>query len=510
MAGPELGSEDALAQDIAEYELDPLGFARYAFPWGERGTPLERHPGLRAWQEAYLDELGQQLRRVFAEGGDVQAAVADALAELDNTVLRFSVSSGHGIGKSAIVSILLLWCLATYEMSRAVVTANTETQLKNKTWPELAKWHSMCICGHWFKYTATSLFRDSPEPEVQKQWRIDLVPWSETNTEAFAGLHNEGRRIMLVFDEGSAIPDKIWEVAEGALTDEGTQIIWVVFGNPTRATGRFRECWRRWRHRWTSWQIDSREVEGTNKAQIAEWVKDHGEDSDFVKVRVRGVFPSQAARQFISEEDADAGFGRHAPDGSYNFAPKILSVEPAWTGDDELVIGMRQGITYKTLRTLERNDNDLTVASIVAQIDDDEGADAVFIDLGYGTGIYSAGQTWGRSHWELVAFGERAANPMYLNKRAEMWGEMKQWLKRGGCYPADERMRQELMGPETRPRVDGRVQLESKDDMKKRGEPSPNRADALALTFAYPVAGRKREADTRQLRAITDYDPLEG
>ena len=124
-----------------------------------------------------------------------------------------------------------------------------------------------------------------------KTWRADFVPWSEHNTEAFAGLHNKGKRIVLIFDEASAIADKVWEVAEGALTDEGTEIIWIAFGNPTRNVGRFRECFRRFKHPVEGRQIDSRTVEGTNKEQIAKWAADYGEDSDFFKVRVRGMFP---------------------------------------------------------------------------------------------------------------------------------------------------------------------------------------------------------------------------
>jgi hypothetical protein len=84
------------------------------------------------------------------------------------------------------------------------VTANTEGQLRTKTWPELMKWHRLLICRHWFECTATAIY--SLQPGHEKSWRIDAVAWSETNTEAFAGLHNKGKRILLVFDEGSAIP----------------------------------------------------------------------------------------------------------------------------------------------------------------------------------------------------------------------------------------------------------------------------------------------------------------
>ena len=133
-------------------------------------------------------------------------------------------------------------------------------------------------------------------------------------------------------DEASAIADKVWEVAEGALTDEDTEIIWLAFGNPTRNIGRFRECFRRYKHRWITYQIDSRTVEGTNKAQMQKWAEDYGEESDFFKIRVRGMFPAMSARQFISENDVSAGYGKHIPKSQYEFAPKIITVDPAWEG----------------------------------------------------------------------------------------------------------------------------------------------------------------------------------
>ena len=97
------------------------------------------------------------------------------------------------------------------------------------------------------------------------------ITWSENNTEAIAGLHNKGRRAFALLDEASAIPDAVWETIEGALTDAGTELFWCVFGNPTRNTGRFRECFAggRFAHRWRHRQIDSRSVGMTNKAQIA-------------------------------------------------------------------------------------------------------------------------------------------------------------------------------------------------------------------------------------------------
>jgi hypothetical protein len=460
--------EQQLTEDIAGFEKDPWGFVLYAFPWGEAGTLKDQYPD--KWQEKKLKRIGEKLRNNEISG------VSEVIQE--------ATASGHGIGKSALVSWIILWAMSTFEDTKGVVTANTDTQLKTKTWSELSKWYQLCITKHWFKYTATALY--SANPEHEKTWRIDAIPWSITNTEAFAGLHNQGKRILIIFDEASAIDDKIWEVTEGALTDDNTQIIWCVFGNPTRNNGRFFDCFHKYRHRWSCEQIDSREVKVSNKAQLQKWIEDYGIDSDFVKVRVLGQFPAASDRQWISTTLVDASRGKHLREEQYNFAAKIISVDPAWYGGDEFVIGFRQGLWFKVLATYAKNDNDLTTAGYIANFEDTYKADAVFIDMGYGTGIYSAGKTMGRD-WTLVPFGGESGRPDCLNKRMEMWYLAKEWLKEGGAIPDDQVLCDDLIGPEYEVRLDGKYKLESKDDMKERGLPSPNRGDALALTFALPV-----------------------
>lgn len=465
--------EQELIDAIASFHDDPLGYVLFVFEWGK--GDLAGKTGPRTWQRDELDSIGKRLRAGAADVGEV---------------IREAVASGHGIGKSAFVAWLIKWAMDTREDTRGIVTANTDTQLRTKTWPEVQKWHRLSLTRDWCEVTATSIFSRAPGHE--KNWRFDAVPWSETNTEAFAGLHNEGKRVVLIFDEASAIADKVWEVAEGALTDEGTEIVWAVLGNATRANGRFRECFRRFAHRWNHRQIDSRTVEGVNRAEVQKLVDDYGEDSDIVKVRVRGIFPSMSVKQFISEADVDAAYGRKIEPHQYDFAPKILTCDPAWSGDDTLEIGLRQGLRFQVLLSMPKNDNDIHVANLLARYQDEHKADAVFVDMGYGTGIVSAGKTMGRS-WVLVNFGDKSADPGCLNKRAEMWKAARDWLKAGGAIDADPELRDDLIGPETVPRMDGKIQLESKEDMKRRGLKSPNKGDALALSFAYPVSTKRFE-----------------
>lgn len=480
-------SELQLIEDMASMSKDPYAWVLYSFDWGH--GELADFAGPDEWQTAELKEIARKLLDPSADTG---------------VILREAIASGHGIGKSAFVAWLILWALSTFEDTMGVVTANTETQLKTKTWANVAKWYRLCIVKHWFTFTATALY--SVQPDHEKTWRVDMVAWSENNTEAFAGLHNQGKRILLIFDEGSSIPDSIWEVSEGALTDAGTEIIWAVFGNPTRNTGRFRECFGRYKHRWHTQQIDSRTSRLTDQKQIQEWIDDYGIDSDFVKVRVRGLFPNMSAKQFFNLADVDAAYGRHLRVDQYNFAPKILTCDPAWEGDDLLEIGLRQGLAFKLLRTIPKNDNDIEIANILAQIEDEEQADAVFVDAGYGTGIVSAGRTWGRN-WTLVWFAGESSDPGMLNKRAQMANELKQWLKGGGAIPELPELRDDILCPETVPRTDGKVQLESKKEIKKRLGRSPGKFDVLLLSFAFPVHKKIRGALGGAGQHVVDYDP---
>jgi hypothetical protein len=492
---PRSNIDAAIDDAIATFQFDPDRWARFAFDWGQ--GELASYDGPRAWQT------------------DINNIIRDHLADPDTRYqpLQIAVASGHGIGKSAEMGMLSNWALSCFDDARIVTTANTGDQLRTKTAPEIGKWARLSITSDWWDVQATTI--KARDPLHSESWRQDFITWSQHNTEAFAGLHNKDKIIVLMFDEASKIHDKVWEVAEGALTDENTIIIWIVFGNPTRNSGRFRECFRRFRHRWITRQIDSRTVPGTNKAFLDKFVADHGEDSDKVKIRVRGQFPSTSAKQLLSGEDVEAARSRFLRPEQYNWAPKILGVDPAWTGDDSLEIMLRQGLYSRSILTLPKNDNDIWVAQKIAALEDELQIDQVFIDFGYGTGIISAGRTMGRT-WIGVWFSSKSTDEGFLNKRAQMWGSntlgIKGWLKDGGVIdPHDEELYQDLIGPETVARTDGKVQLESKEDMKARELPSPNKGDALSLTFAQPVAHKDRRTIVGQVNhhaVEVDYDPL--
>lgn len=475
-------AEQDLVEFIAKFQHNPLGFVLACFPWGE--GELREHQGPRAWQRKRLEAIGKALNNGATRYDAIQLATA----------------SGHGIGKSALVSWVILWAISTLEDSRGVVTANTEKQLTTKTWPEVAKWHRLCLCSHWFEFTATSLF--STDAKHAKTWRIDAIPWSDTNTEAFAGLHNQGRRILLIFDEASAISDSVWQVAEGALTDAKTEIIWCVFGNPTRNTGRFRECFGKLAHRWNHEQIDSRTVEGANKKQHDAWIQDYGEDSDFVRVRIKGQFPRAGSSQFIASDIVERAATREDGDDGVpictQYDPVVMGVDVARFGDDESVITIRRGRDARTIPAERfRGQDTMFLVGRIASLCQQWGIDAVFIDeTGLGAGVVDRCR-----QLQLPAFGvnngsraitAQVDGELVANRAAEMWALGRSWLRSGGVIENDPDLRAQIEGREYGYNVHNAIVLERKDDMKKRGLASPDRADSLFLTFAMPIPHKTR------------------
>lgn len=469
--------EERLARDMGGFFDDPLGFVRYAFAWGQ--GDLAGHEGPDAWQVEVLRDIGR-----FVRGA--QGAV------------RVATASGHGVGKSALAAWIILWAMSTRPHLAGAVTANTGAQLSGKTWRELALWHKRAVNKHWFRWSATRLHQvDHPET-----WFVAAIAWNKDRPEAFAGLH--ATHVLMLFDEASAIDDAIWDTAEGAMTTPGA--VWCVFGNPTRNSGRFHECFHRMRHRWATRQVDSRTARMANKAQLGQWVDDYGEDSDFVRIRVRGVFPRAGSRQLIPSHLVDAAMARPPDAGVYGHAPLIMGLDVARFGDDQSVLALRRGLAVpEALRTFRGLDT-MTLAGIAARQIEEKRPDKVFVDAGgIGAGVVDRLHQLGfRSQVMGVDFGGAADNAaLYANKRTEMWALLGEWLKQGAMLPNDMTLRADLTGPEYGFTGDkGRIALEKKADMKKRGLASPDCGDALALTFAYPVRVHAAHA----LRAATEYD----
>ncbi len=494
MAITELEMSEIIA-GLARYQNDPYGFAMWAFPWGELGTELEKRQ-LETWQIELLQ------------------CIRDGLMTVEEAI-QIATTSGHGVGKSCLVAIIIIWAISTMTDTRGVVTANTENQLKTKTWVEVAKWHRLSICRDLFEYTATALF--SRDPEHRKTWRIDMVPWSENNTEAFAGMHNQGKRILIIFDEASAIHDLIHEVTEGALTDENTQIIWLMFGNPTKTSGRFREAFPggQFAKRWKHFKVDSREVSFTNKKQIDNWIHDYGDDSDFVRVRVKGEFPRVDASSFISRDAVVEALAREIH--WRRDEPIVIGVDVARFGDDPAVVFTRQGLDAKAFpQHVIPSIDTMSLAGFVTNLFHRLQATMIFVDSGgVGGGVVDR-----LAQLNLPVVPVDFSNKpkgyigppgvVYANHRAEIWGAMRDWLNRGAIpdVPGYDILA-ELTAPTYQLNKSEAIQLESKIEMRRRGVASPNIADALALTFSEPVlSARETENLPEIVTHVEDYNPL--
>ena len=476
MKGGLAEEELELAMDIGAYSLDPPSLVRYVFPWE---SEILKTPGPRAWQADILEQI--------------KAHLADDATRFQP--LQIAVASGHGIGKSALIAMIMEWAQSTCEDCKIICTAGTGTQLATKTVPEVQKWFRLAVNSHWWDINATSI--RVKDPNHQSMWRTDFITWSIQKTEAFAGLHNQGKRIVIVFDEASSIDDLIWEVTEGALTDEDTEIIWIAFGNPTRNTGEFYRAITG-ANRWVKKQIDSRTVEGTNKVLLDAQAKEWGEDSDRCRVRIRGEFPRGGSTQFISG-DVVALARKRIVEG-HQTMPVILGVDVARFGDDRSVIFKRQGrkseICGGKAQGIFYGIDTQKLGGLVQEAIDREHPDAVVIDGdGIGGAVYDYLKARGYDRRTLLHEFHGGSTPSdqhkYLNKRAEVWGDMRDWLE-GAQIPDDPEMETDLTGPDYGYHPSkGCLVLESKDEMKSRGVDSPDLGDALAMTFGVKVAPPK-------------------
>jgi hypothetical protein len=470
----------ALAEEISQFYADPLGFVRFAYPWGEPGSSLERLEGPDGWQREFLEDLGREVRERRFNG---QNAVRP---------IRMATASGHGIGKSTMVSWLVDWIMSTRPNAVGTITANTFPQLQSKTWAQIQRWTQLCITGHWFSVSGTRMAnRNAPAT-----WFCTPQTCREENSEAFAGQHAAASTSFYFFDEASAIPERIWEVAEGGLTDGEPMIF--AWGNPTRSSGKFyRVVFGSENERWNHRSIDSRDSAMTNKAQIEEWIRDYGEDSDFVRVRVRGLPPSASELQYVDAARVQAAQKREVevlPD-----EPLVAGFDVSGGGSAWNVIRFRRGLDARSIPPIriagEHGRDRSVLIAIAAEAMRGEHAGqkvaAMFVDSAFGSPIVERLHLLGFRNVHETNFGGPSPDHHQANMRAYMWSRMKDWLQHG-AIDDDSKLEIGLSGPGYHINKSNKLVLESKREMAKRGEASPDDADALALTFAQTVAPAKK------------------
>jgi hypothetical protein len=495
MQTPQYSAEDeqALMASLWTPALknDPLKFVMWLFPWGQKNTPLENFAGPRKWQREVLKELADHIR--------------DNDGRINFETLRMAVSSGRGIGKSALVSWLVIWMLTTRIGSTTIVSANSETQLRAVTWAEITKWLALALNSHWFEVSATRVMpakwlTELVERDLKKgtrYWGVEGRLWSEENPDAYAGVHNfDG--VMLIFDEASGIADPIWAVSAGFFTENTPNRFWLAFSNPRRNTGYFYEAFNAKRDFWRNKVVDARSVEGTDKAVYEQIIQEYGPDSVQAHVEVYGEFPSAGDDQFIPVYLVDDAFGR--PRYKDATAPIIIGVDPARFGADATVIAVRQGRDLNAIKRYRGDDTMEIVGRVIEAIEEYNPALVVIDEGGLGAGVVDRLKEQ-RYKIKGVNFGNKSVKPiMYGNKRAEMWGLMRDWLKTASI-PADKLLKSDLTSPKMKPDSKGTIFLEGKKEMKARGLASPDAADAIAVTFAYPVGSRTPTVDKQPRRS---------
>lgn len=475
--------EQGLMAEIWSLADSPLDFVRYVFPWGH--GVLDGFDGPRGWQREVLEEIGLRIR---SNRGLMGSCVHPEM-------FREAIASGRGPGKSALVAWLIHWMMSCQLGSTTIVTANTETQLKSRTWAELGKWHTLAINSHWFErgilnYKPCAWFDEA----LRSQLKIDTgyyyaqaQLWSEENPDAFAGVHNHNG-VLVLYDESSGIPAPIWKVTEGFFTEPTLHRYWFSFSNPRRNTGAFFECFHKNKDFWLTKHIDSRSIVGIDQGVLDKIIKQFGEDSDEARVEVYGQFPKQGENQMIGRDIIQAAAERDV--GTDSGAALIMGCDIA-RGGDNCVIRWRQGRDARSIKRVKfSSNNDMTTAYRIAEWIDQTKPDAVCIDAGAGTGVIDRLRELNYQVHEIW-FGSSSPKPEYQNLRVFMWASMRDWLP-GGMIDDDDDLKNDLGAPETRYKLKNSdaMGMESKEEMRKRGLHSPDDGDALALTFSVNVASR--------------------
>jgi len=472
----ELVEQELFYRKTLSFKNDPLGFVRWAYPWGKPGL-LEKYLGPDEWQTDFLRELGEEVRKRSFDG------VTPVLP------VKFTTASGHGIGKSVLVAFIVNWIMSTRPHAQGTITANTFQQLSTRTWATIQTWTKRCATGHWFEVTGSRMYHK----QFKESWFCSAQSCKEDNSEAFAGQHAATSTSFYIFDEASAVPDKIHEVAEGGLTDGEPMVF--MFGNPTRSRGAFhRATFGVERNRWKVRSIDSRQCKFSNKELIEQWRQDRGEDSDFFRVRVLGLPPSSDDSQFIDLERIVEAQKR--PVYLLEDENLICGVDLAWGGEDWNVVSFRRGRDARSIPPIripgeKTRDAAIMVVKLSELLRDGVKGHKIkmmFIDSAGISGAI-ASRLWDLGHRNVVEinFGADSPDPKYANMRAFMWGRLKDWLLTG-AIDDNPRLECDLTGPGYELDNKVRIRLESKVDMKGRGLDSPDDADALALTFARQVA----------------------
>lgn len=412
---------------------------------------------------------------------------------------RTAVKSCTASGKTAVLAWLTFYFLICFPDCRMLVTAPTANQLHRVFRSEVAKWLQQMRppFNGFFEIMSDKIFIKGKK---DTQF-CGLVTGSPENKESFAGLHAE--KVVVLVDEASALPSEIFDTLLGTLSSGETSFVLV--SNPVRSQGAFYDLFQTkgesdayeagstsgkdnpTASRWDRITFDSYGSPNVDKDWIAEVIEHYGEDSDFVKMRIHGEFPVLSDSQFISTEHIDGAAKRVADPRDYMNFPRVLGADPARFGDDHSVLVDRQGPKIHDIHSFKGLDTVEFAERILRQFRM-ENYQCVYVDgIGIGAGVVDQLKRFSIPTVEVLVNSKPSDPKSYSNQRAQIYGHLKDWLTSADIPRNDKELREDLAAINYF--FNGKLQivLESKKDMKKRIKRSPDRADALALTFASEV-----------------------
>ena len=326
------------------------------------------------------------------------------------------------------------------------------------------------------------------------------------NPDAMRGLRLDG----IVMDEVAQLKNELWtDIVQPALSD---RLGWSIFIGTPSGINLFSELYYKAidEDSWTAARFTVYDTDSLHPDEVTRLKRDMSETS-FAREYLCD-FSAAGDDQLIALADTEVAAQRVYQKADVGLSPVVLGIDPARFGDDRSVVFRRQGRQgFKPI--VYRGIDNMDLAARIANLIEEHNPDAVFCDAGAGSGVLDRLRQLSYDVIE-IPFGGKATKPeQYINRRTEMWWLMKQWIEEGGAIPNDTALKQELATPIYWYDNVGRKVLESKDQIKKRlqGAGSPDLADALALTFALPVAKKELEdiyiKRRKEATGKTDYDP---
>jgi len=406
-----------------------------------------------------------------------QKKALDAIAAHD----RVAVKSGHGVGKTAFESWIVLWWLLTRYPTKTAVTANSAHQLSDVLWTEIDRWAR----------NMPQPFKDLLEFKADKialRGASDSFAVARTsrreNPEALAGFHSPN--MLFIVEEASGVPNVIFETASGALSTPGAKI--VMCGNPTRSDGYFYDAFHSDRERWHCITVSCEEGEYVDPKFIADMANKYGENSNVYRVRVLGEFPTQSDDVLVPLHLIEDATRRDVEAGPTT--PVEWGLDVARYGGDRSALAKRQGnVLIEPIKTWQGKDLMELAGIVLAEYDSVPyrmRPSAIYVDaIGLGAGLADRLRELDLPA-VAIAVSESASLKNRFNKlRDELFWSAREWFEARDCHmPVDDTLISELAGIRYKYLSTGKLKVESKDEMKKRGQRSPDVADAFVLTFA--------------------------